>query len=461
LAIISTQEVMEEEVKAILGGDGHSLPEPQPFRNLIAQARLGVSAEEHERFFCNMLRDIDTPSLPFGLSDVYNHGINVIESHKRLPQDLNHRLRGHAKRLGVSLATICHLAWAMVIASLSGQDRVVFGTVLFGRMQGGSGSDRAMGLFMNTLPFRVDIDDSGVLNSVRKVQTDLAALLEHEHASLARVQRLSGVPSGMPLFSSLLNYRHNVAPVQAKQAEHGIQHIEAEERDNYPLAMSVEDFEHSLGLTAQVVQPHNPSRICEFMQQALQSLACALEPPSEASIQELHILPAEEHELVVRSWNETDAPFPSDRYLHQLFEDQAERAPYAVAVVQGDLSMTYGVLNTRAHQLAGMLIDKGVRPGDNVAILLSRSFELIIAQVAILKAGAAYVPIDVKAPASRQEYILSGSGAKLLLTDDTTHVHENIQTPLLRLSSKSDLSAGTQGTVILTVYKTGVATLVC
>ncbi|KAF9367187.1 hypothetical protein CPB97_006161, partial [Podila verticillata] len=159
---------MEEEILAILGGDGSSLPAPQPFRNLIAQARLGVSIEEHERFFRNMLQDIDTPSLPFGLSDVYNHGVNVAESHKRLPQDLNHRLRSHAKRLGVSLATICHLAWAMVIRSLSGQDRVVFGTVLFGRMQGGSGSDRAMGLFINTLPFRVDVDGAGVLNSVRK-----------------------------------------------------------------------------------------------------------------------------------------------------------------------------------------------------------------------------------------------------------------------------------------------------
>ncbi|KAF9367088.1 hypothetical protein CPB97_006357, partial [Podila verticillata] len=194
----------------------------------------------------------------------------------------------------------------------------------------------------------------------------------------------------------------------------------------------------------QVIQPHDPLRICDFMQQALLNLANALEQPSETPIQGLHILPAEEHELVVHSWNETDAPFPSDRHLHQLFEDQAERDPRAVAMVQGDLSMTYGALNARADQLAGTLIDKGVQPGDNVALLLDRSFELIIAQVAVLKAGAAYVPIDVKAPASRQAYILSDSGAKLLLTDDNTQVHEQIQTPLHRLSIKSDISDGAQ-----------------
>ncbi|KAF9366976.1 hypothetical protein CPB97_006588, partial [Podila verticillata] len=155
-----------------------------------------------------MLQDIDTPSLPYGQSDIHNDGCDVTESHRMLPQELNDKLRDHAKRLGVSVASLCHLAWAQVIAATSGQTQVVFGTVLFGRMQGGSGSDRTMGLFINTLPLRVDVGGTGVLETVRRVQTDLATLLEHEHASLALAQRCSSVPSGMPLFSALLNYRH-------------------------------------------------------------------------------------------------------------------------------------------------------------------------------------------------------------------------------------------------------------
>jgi len=117
--------------------------------------------------------------------------------------------------------------------------------------------------------------------------------------------------------------------------------------------------------------------------------------------------------------------------------------------------MSYGALNSRADQLASTLIDMGVQPGDNVALLLNRSLELIIAQVAVLKAGAAYVPIDTKAPASRQEYILSDSGAKLLLTDECTQVHEQIQTPLHRLSIKSDHSGAAQGIVAFLIQVNG------
>ncbi|MCG1020026.1 condensation domain-containing protein, partial [Mycetohabitans sp. B4] len=119
------------------------------------------------------------------------------ESHRMLPPALNDRLRAQARRWGVSLASLCHLAWAQVLARASGQQRVVFGTVLFGRMQAGEGADSAMGLFINTLPLRVDLDGS-VRTCMRSTHARLAALLEHEHASLALAQRCSGVLADTP-----------------------------------------------------------------------------------------------------------------------------------------------------------------------------------------------------------------------------------------------------------------------
>ncbi|KAF9287737.1 hypothetical protein BGZ68_001346 [Mortierella alpina] len=443
----STMDVVEEEIEAILNGRADSLPAPQPYRNLIAQARMGVSAEEHEAFFRKMLHDVDTPSLPFGLSDLHGEGGNITQSRTMLSQDLNDKLRGYAKRLGVSVASLCHLAWAQVIAATSGQKQVVFGTVLFGRMQGGSGSDRAMGLFINTLPLRVDVEDVSVLDSVRRVQTDLASLLEHEHASLALAQRCSSVPSGTPLFSAILNYRHNAAPAKETRADTGMEVIGGNERDNFPLGLSVEDFGTALGLTTQVVEPYDPSRICGYMEQALQNLADALEHAPEDPLQSLSVLPAEEHELIVHSWNKTGFPYPSDRCVHQLFEDQVGKTPYAVAVVHEERSMTYYTLNNRAASLAHRLVELGVRHGDHVAILLERSFELVIAQLAILKVGAAYVPIDIKAPVDRQDYIVSDSGAKLLITDETTEVPGQIQAPLLRLSADQENAEEEEGLI--------------
>ena len=431
----SAVDILEEEILAFMEGKGESLAAPQPYRNLIAQARLGVSVDEHEGFFRNMLQDIDTPSLPYGLSDIHNDGCSVTESHRMLPQELNNNLRDHAKRLGVSLASLCHLAWAQVIAATSGQTQVVFGTVLFGRMQGGSGSDRTMGLFINTLPLRVHVGGAGVLETVRRVQADLASLLEHEHASLALAQRCSGVPSGAPLFSAMLNYRHNATAFKQTRINPGMEVVLDDERTNYPFVLSVEDFGSSLGLTAQAVQPYDPSTICGYMQQALQSMAEALEHAPETPMQTLPILPAEEYNLVIHSWNDTDASYPSERCIHELFEDQVQKTPETIAVVHDDRSMTYRTLNSHAVRLAHRLVDMGVKSGDRVAILLPRSFELIIVQLAILKVGAAYVPIDAKAPVDRQVYIASDSNAKLLITDENTKVSEEIPAPLLRLKA--------------------------
>src|SRR5262249_1522999 len=138
----STLEVMQEEVQAHLLGQAKGLPEPLPFRNLVAQARLGVSREEHEGFFRKMLGDVEEPTAPFGLLEVRGDGTGIEEAYLALEGDLARGMRANARRLGVSTASLCHLAWAQVLARVSGREDVVFGTVLFGRMQGGAGSDR-------------------------------------------------------------------------------------------------------------------------------------------------------------------------------------------------------------------------------------------------------------------------------------------------------------------------------
>ncbi|MBH5403202.1 AMP-binding protein, partial [Bradyrhizobium sp. CNPSo 4010] len=163
----TTLEVMHAEVKTVLEGREHELTEPQPFRNLVAQAHLGGDAKADEAFFRELLADIDEPTTPFGLREVRGDGSGISEAQRMLPQQLNARLRSQARRLGVSLASLCHLAWGQVVARSSGREQVVFGTVLFGRMHGGAGGDRAMGLFINTLPLRLDLDGTAVEASVR------------------------------------------------------------------------------------------------------------------------------------------------------------------------------------------------------------------------------------------------------------------------------------------------------
>ena len=200
---------MQAEVLAHLLGKVEQLPAPLPFRNLVVQARLGVSQEEHEAFFRKLLGDVEEPTAPFGLLDVQGDGDGKKEARVVLNDELAQRLRANAHRLGVSAASLCHLAWGQVLAKVSGREDVVVGTVLFGRIQGGEGADWVMGLFINTLPMRIRIGEEGAAASVRRTHALLADLLRHEHASLALAQRCSRVTAPTPLFSALLNYRHS------------------------------------------------------------------------------------------------------------------------------------------------------------------------------------------------------------------------------------------------------------
>lgn len=197
-----------------MDGNSAMLKALKPFRQFVAQTRLEMNQAHHERFFTEMLDDIDQPTSPFGLSNrVDRDAIEINAEHLELSATLNGQLRAHARNLKISLASICHLAWAQVLARASGHDAVVFGTVLFGRLQTDS---NIMCPMINTLPLRLNVDDGSVETAVVYTHVRLSALLANEHASLVFAQRCSRVPAGLPLFSTLLNYRNrqNIAKVK-------------------------------------------------------------------------------------------------------------------------------------------------------------------------------------------------------------------------------------------------------
>ncbi|MFN5453402.1 AMP-binding protein, partial [Bradyrhizobium sp.] len=413
----TTLEIVLEEIASHLAGEEASLAAPLPFRSFVAQARLGVSREQHETFFRGMLGKVEEPTAPFGLLDVQGDGAGVEEAHLELAPDLAERLRSQARALGVSAASLFHVAFAQLLARSCGRSEVVFGTVLLGRLQGGEGADRALGLFINTLPLRVEVGEQGVLASVREVQRHLAELLRHEHAPLALAQRCSGVAAPAPLFSALLNNRHSAADSVAEQIQwEGIEFLHAEERTNYPLTLSVDDLGVGFALTAQVELSVGAARVCAFMATALEGLVAALERTPERPLRQIDVLPQAERHRVLAEWNATAAAYPQDACVHELFEAQAERTPAAVAVVHDDRELSYAELNAQANRLAHHLRKLGVRPDDRVAIFIDRSIDLVAAELAILKCGAAYVPLDPAYPAERLAFMMEDCEASLVLT---------------------------------------------
>ncbi|MCC8538929.1 amino acid adenylation domain-containing protein [Xanthomonas codiaei] len=422
--------VLRSEMEALHASDGVGLPAAVPYRNYVAQALFEKTEEKHAAFFRQRLQDVQEPTLPFAVSRYPRDGEPLQEAGIRLDAPLSQRLRRHARALNVSAAGLHHLAWAMVLGATSGRDDVVSGTVLLGRMRGHAGVERAMGMFINTLPVRIHLDQSVIL-AARQTHAELTALMAHEHAPLTVAQRCSGVAESVPLFSALINYRHSVdveaAPsAAASLAWEGVQALGSSERTNYPLTLNVDDLGEQFALTVQAVAEIGATRICNYLMTALHRLVDALDHAPDLALQDLCVLPDAERACILQTFNATARDYPRAQTIHALFEQQAAQCPDALAVIDGTREYSYATLNRCANRLAHQLMENGVGPGDHVAICLNRSFDLVMAQLAINKCAAAYLPLDRQAPQQRLQQMLQDSGARWVISCSTQTLPDGV-----------------------------------
>ncbi len=409
-------EIMVQEIQAILEHQPERLTAPAPYRNFIAQI-LHVPASVHEAYFRERLGDIEEPTCLFGVMDVHADGSAVREAQIRLDESVARRVRESARKHGVSTAVLFHVAWAQVLARCTGQDDVVFGTVLAGRSQGTEAADRTLGLFINTLPLRVALAERSVRQVVQETYHHLSALLTHEQASLALAQRCSGVAANVPLFNALLNYRHTQAAFAAEtELWHGVRTVHTEERTNYPVTLSVNDLGDGFEVVAHCAGGIEPARLTGYMCTVMHGLVDALHAPEDRPMHAVSMLDAAERSQLIDIFNASGAPSPVEGLIHTLFEQQAKRQPAAIALTCNDQSLTYAQLNERANAVAHVLIAHGVKPDDRVALGVGRGLAMVVGILGILKAGAGYVPLDPAYPAERLAYLLHDSAPALLLT---------------------------------------------
>ncbi|TMR03369.1 non-ribosomal peptide synthetase, partial [Nonomuraea turkmeniaca] len=421
-------DVLVQELRAVLSGQDGQLAPALPFRNFVAQARGAVSRVEHERFFAELLSDVTETTAPFGLLDVRGDDVDVVSERVPIPDEVVARLRELAQRMGISAATVLHVAWARVLAVLAGRDDVVFGTVLLGRMNAGEGADRVVGPFINTLPVRVRTGQIGVRAAVEEMRTQLAALLEHEHAPLAVAQQAAGLVGDTPLFTSLFNYRHIAgnAAVQDTEADgqpviQGIRTVFGQVRNSYPLTVSVNDAgPEGLSLTVLAVSSVDArevgSLVCTAVENLATALTAALDGGPDAALSSVAVLDSAARDLVVEQWNDTSVPDLRPVVL-RLVERQAAATPDAVAVVAGGVEVSYAELDAAANRLAGYLQGLGVGAESVVGLCLPSGTQMITAILGVWKAGAAYLPIDGRLPGERIAFMLADSQARVVVAD--------------------------------------------
>jgi arthrofactin-type cyclic lipopeptide synthetase C len=443
-------DVMLGELMDCLRGAQHKLLPPVPYRNHIARILAQSQRFPAEPFFRAKLATITDPTAPFGLTDVKSGGSRIDEFRCSLEPELARQARLCARMLGVGVAALFHAAWAMVLAHTGDSESVVFGTVMLDRPHSAGATESQLGMFINTLPIRLDVAKISARDLVLQAQQELIALLRYQHAPLSVAQKCSGVIGKAPLFSTLLNFLHspeNAATLQTALAP-GIEVLCRREWTNYPIALSIEDLGTGFSLIAQTDRRVPPDRITGYMRQALESLVEALQHDADRRALQLSILPASERIQLLEGFNSTRTVYPSESRVEQIFEQVAQSSPGAVAIIEGERSINYASLNARANQLARYLQDRGVSPGQLVPIVLMRSLEMVIAQLAVLKCGAAYVPIDPTLPVERRRFMLQDCGARRVLgrqsadlSPDSTAVewidYDSAERSAQRLSSES------------------------
>ncbi|MFC8954497.1 amino acid adenylation domain-containing protein [Streptomyces sp. NPDC057101] len=396
---------------------GDALPEPtapEPYLSWLAGRDRDTAREAWRRALDGLAGPTRLPALstPDGTPPAHARPEHV---DTRLPHDLTDALTGYARTHGLTLSTVFHGLWGVLLGGLTGGRDVVFGTTVSGRTTEVPGLDSAVGLFINTVPARVTLRPEETLTALlRRVQDEHSALLDHQHLGLADIQRIAG---GGELFDTLVVFENYPAGEPSADQEPGdlrVTGTEVLDAVHYPLALVVEPADTGLLLRFK----HDAARLDQVAVAVLANRFTALlrtlvaEPGR--TVARTDLLSAREREHLAEL-NATAHPVP-EATLASLFAACAARTPHAPAVIFEDTTLSYAALDRRAEALARRLRARGAGPERYVAVAVPRSAELMVALLGVLKTGAAYLPVDLDYPADRVAFMLADSGARLVVT---------------------------------------------
>ncbi|MBV9772533.1 MAG: AMP-binding protein, partial [Gemmatimonadetes bacterium] len=404
------------------GGGTAVLERVRPYRDYVRWlGRQDPAAPE--RYWRGVLAGFASPT-PLGVDRAAGPaaGVRYARRSTALPPERTRRVEEAARRAGVTINVVLQGAWSVLLSLYSGEDDVVFGTVVAGRPAELEGSGEMVGLFINTLPVRVRLPDEARLSPwLAGVQRSQVEAREHEHAPLVRVQGWSEVPGGTPLFESLLVFENFPAVAGGSDAggELRLTRARSVEWPTYPLCLT-----GGPGSELLLDLSYDESRFdAATVERMLEHLVHLLDQVASADpgllLADLCLVGEAERRRVVEEWNRTERAYPRDAGIHELFAARVARTPDAMAVVSDQESLTYAELDARANRLARHLWGRGVGPETRVAICVERGPEMAVAILGVLKAGGAYVPLDPNYPAGHLAYLLEDSGARVLVTQET------------------------------------------
>nr|QEO74614.1 condensation domain-containing protein [uncultured bacterium] len=346
------------------------------------------------------------------------------EQSQDISEQTSRAVESLARQQQVTVNTVIQGAWALLMSRYSGERDVLYGVTVSGRPAELAGVEQMVGLFINALPMRVEVESEAQVGSwLQRLQAEQAEMRQYEYSPLVQVQGWSEVERGVALFETLLAYE-NFPTVQAQSGSGGSNSAAVSlsvtqgrnlERTNYPLSVVVTPgvcMNIRAMYEEQKFDAHTVSRMLRHFEQLLAGMAANVQQP----LSRLQLLTEAEERRLLVEWNSTQTAYPHNSCVHELIEAQVSRTPDAIAVVSSNEQITYAELNAKANQLAHHLQSLGVGPDVLVGICVERSIEMLIGLLGIWKAGGAYVAIDPSYPQERQALMLSEIDVPVLLT---------------------------------------------
>ncbi len=327
-------------------------------------------------------------------------------------------MRALAQGEGTTFFTVALAAFQALLSRYSGQQEIVVGCPVAGRNR--VESEDLMGVFINTLPLRAQLTEEDTFRQLlrRTARTVLAGLAHGEVPLQLMIQDVlrDRDTTGSPLFQVMfIHQRFSAQPQSSAGVTFTLEHSPAP-ATMVDLSLELTETESSAcGRWNYRLELWEHSTIERMVGHFLTLLEAIAADPDQR-IGELPLLTAVERQQLLIEWNDTAVDYPSDSCVHQLFEQQVESTPDAVAVVFEDHQLTYRQLNERANQLAHHLRTLGVGPETLVVLCVDRSLEIIVGLLAILKAGGAYVPLDPEFPSKRLDQMIADSNPIVIVT---------------------------------------------
>ncbi|WP_447903369.1 amino acid adenylation domain-containing protein [Pseudomonas serbica] len=409
---------------------GQSLPAPMgQYRDYLGWLQQ-QSTVAGEQFWKAALAPLEAPTLLAEALRPPVGGEGSGEHRVALDSCATQRLAEFARQQKVTLNTVLQAAWSLLLQRYTGQDCVVFGATVAGRSAPLPGIEEQLGLFINTLPLVCAMTpEQSVSQWLGELQGLNLAMREFEHVPLYDIQGWAG-QQGSALFDSLLVFENfPVAQALKQGAPAGLSfgNLHNHERTHYPLTLGIEMGE-ALSLDFSYDAARFSATQVAQLSANLQHLLTQLVASPDAALGALELLDAEGKGAVLAISQPTAVELSTTLLVHEQIALQAAAAPDSLALQADGQTLSYGQLNAQANRLAHRLIDNGAGPGKRVGLALRRGPQLIVSLLAVLKSGAAYVPLDPKLPSERLAYMVEDSRLDLLLCE--TGLLEDLALPV-------------------------------